>query len=153
MIYSYVIIWDGVYQLSKSPVHAFSVYQTHTYFQVSILINLWTMPVRMNGPHATTALSYTFILMLVKPRKNCSSKIIFTKRVILYFWNGSFTNKTFTISVTIFFLIPISKVKYHLLGKYYFWTTFFSGFHWHQYERVTQSSFCVRSIHSNGHCP
>ena len=41
------------------------------------LINLWTMSIRMNGPHAKTALIYTFILMPVKAQKIYSSKIIF----------------------------------------------------------------------------
>ena len=71
--------------LLESQVNAFSVYQTYTSFQVSILINLWTMSIRMNGPHAKTALTYTFILRPVKARNNFSSKIVFTKRLILYF--------------------------------------------------------------------
>ena len=35
------------------------------------------MVVWMNGPHAKTALSHTFILMTVKARTNCSSRICF----------------------------------------------------------------------------
>ena len=45
----------------------------------------------MNGPHAKTALSYTFILMPVKAQKRFSSKIIFTNLLIPYFRNGTFS--------------------------------------------------------------
>ena len=76
---------NGVCGVSKNLEARISVYQTHTYFYVSILINLWTMSIRMNGPHARTALSYTFILRPVKARKYFSSKIIFTTKLILYF--------------------------------------------------------------------
>ena len=44
--------------------------------------------------------------------------------------------------------IPIAIVKYQMVRKVYFWTTIVSSFHWYQFERLTQSRFCVRSIHS-----
>ena len=104
------------------------------------------MSIRMNRPHAKTALSYTFILMPVKAQNICSSKIIFTSKLKRYFWNGNFVQILLLNFVT---EIPSSKVKYQPLSKNYFWTTNFSSFHWHQYERVSQSSSFVRSIHSN----
>ena len=79
------VCWYGVILISIFLGSTFLVYQTHTYLQVSILINLWTMSIRMNGPHAKTALSHTFILMPVKARTICSSKIIFTYLLKLYF--------------------------------------------------------------------
>ena len=81
---------NGVCPVSKTWKRAFSIYQTHTYFYLTILINLWTMSIQMNGPHTKTALSYTFIFLPVKARIDFSSKTICIKKLIRYFSNGNF---------------------------------------------------------------
>ena len=139
--------------VSKNLEARISVYQTHTYFYVSILINLWTMSIRMNGPHAKTTLSYTFILMPVKARKKFSSKLFLSRGWYLTFDMGFFSNFCYWNSKSFVTESPISKLRYRPLSNNYFLTANISSFHWYQYERVTHGSFCVKIIHSNGHCP
>ena len=50
-------------------------------------------------------------------------------------------------------LTPTQDHGHGRVRKIYSWTTTVLSFHWHQYECITQSSLCMRSVHSKQHCP